>query len=251
MGMNFSCPHCGLSYDLTPEYVAEFGGQDTACTSCGNAFQIPSGVTPDPVEDSAAAIPLLNYAAPALVTKPVTGAWQDRGSIVFIRGKSLPRRCPKCGAAAIGKITWLRFSFRPAHFVGFGIAANAIKSAVTEETSLGVYFCPTHYRRYHTFSWLLSLTGICGMIGIFVVGTQFPNPSVSVAAPVLGIVVLIAGLVFGTMMRRNMAIVAADKRFAWLNGCATEFVESLPDLKSVQEAESAATAEKLEQMGDV
>jgi hypothetical protein len=247
----FPCPHCQSSYDLTPEYLAEFGGQNTTCATCGNAFQIPVAQAADAVTDVAPA-PILSYAAPVLSTKPVTGTWQDRGCVVFTRGKSLPRRCPKCGQAAMGKPTWLRFSFRPARFVGFGIMAAAIEAVETEETSLAVYFCPKHYSRYHMLKMLSWLLPLCG-VPCFIAGTIANGMMVRQPIPdglMFGAVGIPIGIFCWKWLKHSMTIVFADKRFAWLKGCGEEFIASLPDLRSAQDADAAATAEKLAQLGD-
>jgi predicted Zn finger-like uncharacterized protein/prepilin-type processing-associated H-X9-DG protein len=39
--MNIQCPHCGQSYQLTPEQVPQYSGQTITCTACNKAFTVP------------------------------------------------------------------------------------------------------------------------------------------------------------------------------------------------------------------
>jgi predicted Zn finger-like uncharacterized protein/prepilin-type processing-associated H-X9-DG protein len=56
MSQQIRCPHCGQSYELTPEQVPQYAGQTITCTSCKQAFTVSreilggagAGPTPTP-----------------------------------------------------------------------------------------------------------------------------------------------------------------------------------------------------------
>jgi len=41
MSQQIRCPHCGQTYELTPEQVPQYAGQTISCTSCKQAFTVP------------------------------------------------------------------------------------------------------------------------------------------------------------------------------------------------------------------
>ncbi|HVD26881.1 MAG TPA: hypothetical protein VNC79_00065, partial [Mycobacteriales bacterium] len=43
-----TCNACGMRFDLTPDYLAQYGGQDTTC-SCGNVLTIPAAAAAGPL----------------------------------------------------------------------------------------------------------------------------------------------------------------------------------------------------------
>src|SRR5688572_25261713 len=44
MSQQIRCPHCGQTYELTPEQVPQYAGQTITCTSCKQAFTVPRDV---------------------------------------------------------------------------------------------------------------------------------------------------------------------------------------------------------------
>src|SRR5829696_8248713 len=106
--MLFPCPHCGASFQLTPEYLAQYGGQTTRCSQCGQPFILPAAQVatpaawgqPDqgpgftgqpPVAQPAAVIP---YAAPAYgQVAQGAAAWSQGNLLVARKGARLPHAC--------------------------------------------------------------------------------------------------------------------------------------------------------------
>jgi hypothetical protein len=248
--MDFQCPHCGFSFDLSPEYLADYGGCETTCTGCGKGFQLPASSETLADADVRGQIPVLNYSAPALSVHPKPGVWQHEGCVVFTRGKSLPRRCPRCNEPAPGKPTWLRMRFHPQRVVAIGRVARAIRAATAEETTLGVFFCPMHYKRYHVLGWVVPLIAICGMIVVDIAAGDVHGLALSIVSPVISIGAMAFSVVWWMAARPRFLVVAADKRYAWLAGCCPEFVASLPTLESAQGAHIVAAVENLEHLQD-
>ena len=44
MAQQIRCPHCGQTYELTPEQVPQYAGQTINCTSCKQAFTVPRDI---------------------------------------------------------------------------------------------------------------------------------------------------------------------------------------------------------------
>jgi prepilin-type processing-associated H-X9-DG protein len=42
------CPHCGQTYELTPQQVPQYAGQTITCTACQRAFTVPRSVGAPP-----------------------------------------------------------------------------------------------------------------------------------------------------------------------------------------------------------
>jgi hypothetical protein len=164
---------------------------------------------------------------------------------VFTRGKSLPRRCPICDGTAIGKATWLRLRFQLKDYLAIGSVARAIKSAMAEESSLAVYFCPKHHREYNLLSWLVPLCAICLVITTAMFQTYVGHPAIFAVIFIVEVLGFITTLLWRSAIRGRLTVVAGDKRHAWLAGCCEEFVISLPPLDTAQAADAAAVGEKL------
>src|SRR6266542_3016794 len=60
MATQMQCPHCGQTYDLTPEQVPQYAGQTITCTKCQQAFTVPANLA----GGAGAGAPLQPTAAP-------------------------------------------------------------------------------------------------------------------------------------------------------------------------------------------
>ena len=48
MSQQIRCPHCGQTYELTPQQVPQYAGQTINCTSCKQAFTVPADIIAPP-----------------------------------------------------------------------------------------------------------------------------------------------------------------------------------------------------------
>jgi prepilin-type processing-associated H-X9-DG protein len=53
MADQIRCPHCGQTYELTPDQVPQYAGQTITCTSCQRAFTVPQMSGPAPTAPAA------------------------------------------------------------------------------------------------------------------------------------------------------------------------------------------------------
>src|SRR5690349_15023949 len=48
MSQQIRCPHCGQTYELTPEQVPQYAGQTISCTSCKQSFTVSRDIAAPP-----------------------------------------------------------------------------------------------------------------------------------------------------------------------------------------------------------
>jgi prepilin-type processing-associated H-X9-DG protein len=87
-GNQISCPHCGQTYDLTPEQAPQYAGQTISCTKCQRSFMVPAGASgrgsvvppaplgppPQPQQPGQAPPPHVPYGTPAAYQQTPYGA---------------------------------------------------------------------------------------------------------------------------------------------------------------------------------
>lgn len=226
-----SCPRCGVQYALTANYLEQFGGQQTQCTSCGNAFAIPQALAagsmaaPPPLP----ALPVLPYMGPA-TGYVTTGAWRDGNQIAAINGTVLPGRCLKCNAPSDGRplqrnLYWHHpliylLVFSPLIYV-------IVALCVRKRSTVHVFICRQHRSRRIWFiigGWL----SIPLSTAIFIlVGAEY-LPPIFIAA---GIVLFIGGIVTGLVGARLVAPSRIDGQYVWLKGAGPAFLATLPNAR--------------------
>ena len=100
------CPKCGSGYQLTPEYLAQYGGQSTACTQCGQEIRLPRAVEMQPSGPASSPPPMsvqvLAYAGPVVAAS----ARRLAGRASAGRCKRA-RRYPPTASSAIHRWTFL------------------------------------------------------------------------------------------------------------------------------------------------
>ncbi|HET6250227.1 MAG TPA: hypothetical protein VFE47_21230 [Tepidisphaeraceae bacterium] len=115
--MTIACPGCGLNFDLTAEYVREYGTLNTTCTRCGAEFTLPGAddFVPDADADAAGeaspsddaqADPMAGESSfdapeaadiPAALTPTVDpGIIADGWYVIVQRNSVFPARCALC-----------------------------------------------------------------------------------------------------------------------------------------------------------
>src|SRR5687767_13019351 len=116
----YPCPNCGATFQLTPEYLAQYGGQATVCTRCGRPFALPLASGGAPASQIAqrhpalqpgwgqppagGASPVIPYAAPLYgQTGSAEAAWRQGDLLVVRKGARLPHACVKCGLPGDGR----------------------------------------------------------------------------------------------------------------------------------------------------
>jgi len=227
------CSNCGAQYPLTQDYIAQFGGQQTACRQCGQPFVIPREFAPiSSAQAAGAPVPVLSYRNAAADPGGV-GVWSEGRVIVASDNATFPARCVKCNAPADGppyqrKLFW----HHPAIYLVllFNIIIYAIVALCVRKKGI-VYpsMCKRHKRRRMAFiigGWL----SIPASVVCFVLAGESNNSDISACMIILGIVVLLGGLITGVIGSRIVVPSRIDGGYLWLKGAGREFLASLPDV---------------------
>lgn len=155
------------------------------------------------------------------------GLWRDKSKLVMSKDASLPDRCVKCNEPAGGlrlkrRLAWHHPALYILIFVAlliYLIVALILRKTATVEIGL----CEDHMakrRKAVVVTWLLVLLGVCGFIGSLV--------SNDGTYALIGVVLLIAGIIYGIVAARVVAPAKIDDRFVWLKGVNEDYLDALP-----------------------
>ncbi len=251
---NFACPHCGSGYQLTPEYVAQYGGQQTTCLSCGRAFDLPTsmpaaapfvhagagwaaaapaniplaGAAPDGAPPFAGPAPTLQYAHLGGWSIYTPGVWRDGDTIVAHSGATLPYCCVKCGGAAVGPSKMKKFWW---HHPGlFALAFSPVIYAIValcirKQGSASFALCAAHRRSKRN-----GVLGACTLMGLSLIpfGVAIVDDW-SVGAAV-GLLLLVSGLIWLVIATKTLRPRKIEGQFLYLKGAGETFLMNLPPL---------------------
>jgi len=246
--MFFPCPHCGASFQLTPEYLAQYGGQTTRCSQCGQPFVLPAaqGAAPaaapwgqpptgqpftgqtgtaQPMPGQAAAV--IPYAAPAFSPDSVPSAWSQGDVLIVRKGARLPYACVKCGQPSDGKpVRKTYYWHEPWVWVTIlaGVLVYVIIAILIRQSGQIEFALCSQHRARRRNGVIISLLGVFGGIALFVAAGMSNEPYL---VP-FGIVVLLGGAITGLLMARVLTPKRIDMHFLWLRGVGPAFLQTLP-----------------------
>ena len=230
----YPCPHCGASFHLTPEYLAQYGGQTTTCTRCQRQFALPTAEAAaqwaggQPAMQQGPATQMLQYAAPEYGQGgPSTAVWSEGNLVVARKGAQLPYLCVKCGAPAEGKLLRRKYYWHLpiiyltilAGLLIYVIVALCVRESGTVEIGL----CRVHRNRRRV-GIAVGLGGLFAGIGLFIAAAILEE---GYLVP-LGILVLLVGSIAGLLMARVLSPTKIDTQFLWLRGAGPAFLQTLP-----------------------
>jgi len=246
--MFFPCPHCGASFQLTPEYLAQYAGQTTRCSQCGQAFVLPAahGAAPaaawgqppagqpfmgqpamgQPGPGQAASV--IPYATPAFSQPdPMPTAWSQGDVLVVRKGARLPHACVKCGLPGDGKpVRKTYYWHEPWVWVTIlaGLLVYVIIALIIRQSGQIEFALCSQHRAKRRNGVIIGLLGLFGGIGLFV-AAGMQNEAYLVP---LGIFVMLAGAIVGLIMARVLTPKRIDTHFLWLRGAGPGFLQTLP-----------------------
>lgn len=216
------CAHCGLVNFATA----------TQCKRCRTPFvqdvSSASGANVQGIvlEDGYVLPP------PPSVGTAGPGVWRDEAKLVVGKDVPLPPRCVKCNAPAPGrrlkkKLTWHHPLFFLLIFVGFlvyFIVAMFVRKTATVELGL----CEEHMAKHQRNLWItasLILFGTLGMVLALIVGEN--------SLLFVGILSVLAGIIFGVSVLKVVSPARIDNKFAWLKGVNKDYLAMLPQWPGV------------------
>lgn len=169
---------------------------------------------------------------PPTVGVPGSGVWRDKSQLIVSRGAELPDRCVKCNAPAQApklkkKLSWHHPAIYLLILVAlliYFIVAMILRKTATVEIGL----CEEHkskHRRNIAVTWVLLGLGVLGFITALVVEES--------NFLLLGILLLLAGVIYGVAALRILTPAKIDERFAWLKGANKDYLDELPQFPGV------------------
>ena len=213
---SLKCAQCGLVNFATA----------ASCKRCGQPLPQNSGVassTPQGIvlQDGYVLPP------PPTVGVPGSGVWRDKSKLVVSKGAELPDRCVKCNAPSQEpklkkKLSWHHPAIYLLIFVAlliYFIVAMILRKTATVDIGL----CEEHklkHRRNIVVTWVLVGLGVLGFVtALAVEDSNFI---------LLGILLLLAGIIYGAVTLRILTPAKIDDRFAWLKGVNRDYLDELP-----------------------
>ena len=211
------CPQCGLVNFATA----------TQCKRCGTLFS--QNVSSEPGLNVQGFVLEDGYVLPAppSVGTVGPGVWRDKAKLVVGKDVELPPRCIKFNAPAPGrrlkkKLTWhhpLFFLFIFVGFLVYFIVAMFVRKTATVELGL----CEEHMAKHRRNVWITASLILLGILGFALAVIVGENGFLFV-----GILLVLAGIIFGVSVLKVVSPAMIDDRFVWLRGVNEDYLAMLP-----------------------
>ena len=153
--------------------------------------------------------------------------WRSNAQLVMTKQASLPDRCVKCNAPTTlhlrRKLQW----HHPALYllIVISVLVYAIVAMVVRKTatvSLGL--CKEHFDSRRLSMIITVLLAFVAMLSV-IAGIQFESPLMVL----IGIGMVIAAAVYGTITIRVVTPTKIDEHFVWLKGVDSTFLQEFPE----------------------
>lgn len=235
------CPHCGTELEVTPEYIAQYGGKRTHCVACGGLFDLP-GVEalrnhqpiPPPPFAAVRSPPVLAYALPSQPAN--ANIFASGNDLVMAKNVVSPARCVKCNAPAAHRWSKTLYWHNPGLYILIlfpGLLIYAIVAlCVRKSGRVTLFLCPAHAarrRRNLMWAWMIALAGVASIYGAVWAGNS-RDRSIQDWTPLFlfsSIVLIIGGIVCGIFASRVVSPRRIDDQFLTLRGAGQAFLSSL------------------------
>lgn len=251
--ITYPCPNCGQPYQLDSAYLAQYGGQTTACTRCQQPMVLPTAEAAAVYAAGSAGVAgsVLPYASPA--TSVTSSAVASEGKLVVVAdGTTLPPSCVKCGAPATGQPFKRTYYWHPPAYyllILAGLLIYVIVALVVRKKATVAHFlCDAHRakrRNAMAVGWIISLIGVAM---IFAYAARIYRDFDGLIP--FGIVALVAGLIVAAVSARMLSPQRIDQGYVWLNGSGKAFRGQFPSTRDIhaaqQYAQSVAAAQSLQ-----
>jgi len=166
--------------------------------------------------------------APPAINDPNAGVWRDNSKLVMSRDAVLPMRCVKCNAATSGRLKRNLSWHHPALFILLLVAwliYLIVAMIIRKRATVEVGICDEHRARRRSFIWITCIAIGLGFAGVFL-GLMANEGSPAL----VGVLVLLAGIIFGVIAVRVTAPSKIDDQFVWLTGVHKDYLNQLPQL---------------------
>ncbi len=155
------------------------------------------------------------------------GVWQDGTNLITTKDIVLPDRCVKCNGPANGYRLKRNLSWHdPLYYLVIfaGVMVYVIVALIVRKTArVHIGLCEQHLnnRRMALYiSWFLFLAGIAVIIMAIAVESG--------VAGLLGVFMILAAAIYGSIGPRTIRASKIDEQFAWIKGVDREYLSQFP-----------------------
>ena len=225
-----TCSNCGFVCPITDEF----------CRRCGTALGQQGQKPGDAPAQGATGIPLVpSYGLPPPASGPINaysypgaGIWRQGSVLVFHKSATLPDRCMRCNAPALGtRVNKTLYWHHPALalLILLGVLIYAIVAMVVRKSAkVSLGFCDLHKSRRTTMlitGWLLFALSIAA----FIVAAGANAGGLAL----VGVALLFATIVVFLLAGRFIQVKKIDDQYVWLKGVHPEYLGEFPQLIAV------------------
>lgn len=199
------------------------------CAECGKAFPAEDLITLNKTTVCAGCKPIfLQRMVEGAPTPGSAGIWREGKKLVTRTETPFPDHCVKCNQPANGfRLKRVLYWQHPAYYLLLLLnilILLIVVLIVRKKAVLHIGLCDTHRRQRRT-AIAACLAGVFAGPAL-IVGAVIYHSSASLVG---GIVILLAGLVWGFVKGRTIAASKIDKENVWVSGLCEKFLEELPE----------------------
>lgn len=157
---------------------------------------------------------------------PGEGVWRDGKTLVMSRDAVLPDRCVKCNAFTQDrlkrKLSWHHWAIYLLILLSLLIYA-IVGMVIRKRATVYLGLCEEHRAKRRTYIWITLLMILGGVAGFFLaIAAEDGTPAL------IGLLLLMTGIVFGTIMIRVTYPSKIDDRLVWLKGVNADYLDQFP-----------------------
>lgn len=169
---------------------------------------------------------------PPAVGLPGSGVWRDSKKLVMSKDATLPQWCIKCNEPTHGLVLKRKLSWHhPALYLILLVATLIyliVAMVMRKRATVEIGLCEKHLAKRRQGLWITYILFFLG-VGGFVLAIAAGD----VTYLLLGVVLLLASVIFGLVAVRVVVPAKIDDRFVWLKGVNEEYLNRLPQWPGV------------------
>lgn len=207
------CPQCGLVNFETA----------TQCKRCGILFsqnvssESGANLQGFVLEDGYVLPP------PPSIGLPGGGIWREDKTLVVSKDAVLPDRCVKCNAVTTSRLKRKLSWHHPAIYLIILVAVliyAIVAMVLRKKATIEVGLCEEHKAQRRTFIWISLLVALGGLGGfVLAIIAEDGTPAF------IGLLLLVAAIIFGARSTRVVYAQKIDDRFVWLRGVNADYLD--------------------------
>jgi len=201
----------------------------TTCVECGRTFPPNELVRLNKSLVCAACKPVfLQRMTEGVAVSGGGGIWRKGKKIMTVSETPFPDRCVKCNAPANGfRLKRVLYWQHPAYFLLLFcnlLVMLIVMLIVRKKAVLHIGLCEKH-RKQRLIAIIACSIGMLGGLISIIAGAVMPSG----IAVIVGIVIFLAGAIWGVAKGRAIYATKIDKQNVWVGGAGKDFLDQLPE----------------------